>query len=186
MNTCKECGKPIGPSSQRCRTCANRINITKRVYRKTGKAYGPADPLWRKNHVEDYAAAREKNRQALLGKRKISDEELLRKALYREQCQFNLAGVIERVEGYELLKLLGMYDRRRNPEGVVRDHIYSVARGFKEGVDPRIISHPANCRFITHKANASKSKRCDISLEDLQKRIEAWDGLVPQLAEGTV
>lgn len=78
-----------------------------------------------------------------------------------------------------------MYDRLRNTKGVVRDHIYSIDRGFRENVDPSLISHPANCRFISHKENASKSKRCDLTLTELQERIDNWNGSVSQLAEET-
>lgn len=110
-----------------------------------------------------------------VGQRRITDQEQLKKVIYREQCQFNLAGVIERVEGFELLKEFGMYSRHNNKTGVVRDHIVSVHYGYKHNIDPKIISHPANCRFLIHQDNAKKSLKCSITLEELKERIKKWD-----------
>jgi len=109
------------------------------------------------------------------GKRKITDQDKLNKVIYREQCQFNLVGIIERVEGFDLLKKFGMYNRRSNKIGVVRDHIISVHYGYKNNIDPKIISHPANCRFIQHIDNAKKTFKCDISVEELLQKIDKWD-----------
>lgn len=110
-----------------------------------------------------------------LGKRKISDQEKLNKVIYREQCQFNLAGIIEKIEGFELLKKFGMYHRTSNKTGVVRDHIVSVQYGYNFGIDPKVISHPANCKFILHSDNAKKSMMCGITIEELHQRINKWD-----------
>lgn len=61
-----------------------------------------------------------------VGRRKVTDEVKLQKIIYREQCSFNLAGIIQYVDGYEQLVEFGMYDRKTNTDGVVRDHIISV------------------------------------------------------------
>ena len=73
---------------------------------------------WTENH---YKASAERQKKRL--------GEKLEKALYYQQCGFNLAGVIERVRGYELLVKHGMYSIHTNPGGVVRDHRYPVSKG---------------------------------------------------------
>ena len=106
------------------------------------------------------------------------------KEIYYEECRFDLGEVIQQVRGYHLLVQHGMYSRNFNPAGVVRDHRYSVCEGFCRKVDPRIISHPANCEFLQHKANASKSRKSSITLKELLDEIEVWEGepvRVPEL-----
>jgi len=116
-----------------------------------------------------------KHAKLLSGKRKISDLDKLEKTIYKEQCSFNLAGIIERVIGYDLLKKHGMYNRKENLGGVVRDHRISVEYGFKNNIDPKIISHPANCEFLLHVSNARKTFKNSCSLEQLMEDIEKWD-----------
>ena len=43
------------------------------------------------------------------------------------------------------------------------------------GIDPSVISHPANCRLILQSNNSSKKNKNDISLSQLIKLIEIWD-----------
>ena len=188
MKQCVDCGKEIGQTSLRCRSCANKASRHKNSEAlKKAYAEGKLKPQgcaaqtnsnafknWKEANPDKWKEAVERQRMTLLGKRRTTDEQKLALIIYREQCQFNLAGVIDKIEGFDLLKKLGMYDRKRNLNGVVRDHIFSVNDGFKRGVDPKIISHPANCRFITHKSNASKSKRSDITLEELMQKIDEW------------
>lgn len=116
-----------------------------------------------------------KQSKAISGRRKITDEERLKKLLYVEQCQFNLAICIDRVRGYNLLLENGMYHRHKNANGVVRDHRISVDYGFKHNIDPKIISHPANCEFILHKLNAKKTFKNSCTLEQLLEDIKEWD-----------
>lgn len=65
--------------------------------------------------------------------------------------------------------------QKKNTNGVSRDHIISISYGFENNIDPRIISHPANCRIILHSENKIKSQKCDISLEDLLIKISEWE-----------
>jgi hypothetical protein len=106
------------------------------------------------------------------GVRRTTDAEVLRKILYREQCEFDLRGSVHTVEGYELLKQFGMYHRVTNQGGVVRDHIISVAHGFSHGIEPKIISNIANCRFLLHADNARKTFLCGMTLDELRAKIE--------------
>ena len=51
------------------------------------------------------------------------------------------------------------------------DHIYSIADGFDNNVDPKIISHPCNLRIVHHSLNESKGKSSEITLEELKVKI---------------
>lgn len=130
---------------------------------------------WSKGLTKDNDSRIDKRASKITGRRRITDEEKLKKVIYRECCDFNLSGCIERILGYHLLVSLGMYDLKKNPGGVVRDHRISVLYGFKNNIDPNIISHPANCEFILHSSNARKTFRNSCSLEQLMVDIEKWD-----------
>ena len=108
------------------------------------------------------------------GRRRITDAQRIDKMLYFEQCNFSLVD-LDKIEGYELLVQHRMYNRRTNPNGVVRDHKVSKDYGYKNKIDPAMISHPANCQFITHKDNARKGYRCSITVEELlRQKIKDW------------
>lgn len=188
---CHGCGSIAGfitkHNNKLCSPFANQCPVVKERNGKSVKASGidyanrydrlSADAkkrmAWSKGlTIDDPRVA--KRSAKLRGRRRITDSERLRKKKYRENCEFNLQSNISKVEGYVLLKELGMYDRIKNPSGVVRDHIISVDFGFKNNIPPEIISHPANCRFITHLENAKKGKRSDLLLNDLINRIEKW------------
>lgn len=103
----------------------------------------------------------------------------LRLKLYRLQCAFtfSLDSYPDEFD-FELIEQYGWYkakNRGNNLNGVSRDHMYSVKDGFINNVDPKIISHPANCRLICHSKNASKGARSCISLDELLSRIEKWN-----------
>lgn len=65
-------------------------------------------------------------------------------------------------------------NRGNNLNGVSRDHRYSVKQGFINGIDPDIISHPANCSLILHTENQSKREKCSITLEQLYEEVDLW------------
>lgn len=105
---------------------------------------------------------------------------------YRSQARFvfgNDPDTIRSILNYELLKQYGMYSKHSNPQGVVRDHRYSVYEGFINKVDPEIISHPANCQFLLHSDNARKTRRSSITLEQLMEDINGWNVRVLQLVD---
>lgn len=52
------------------------------------------------------------------------------------------------------------------------DHIYSVLDGFKNGIEPAIISHQVNLRILEAKKNSSKGPKSEITLEELLERIK--------------
>ena len=51
----------------------------------------------------------------------------------------------------------------------------SVREGFELGIDPKLLSHPANCKLMIHNENVSKNKKSSISLDDLIKRIKYFN-----------
>lgn len=79
---------------------------------------------------------------------------------------------------FNLIKKYGWYKAKNhgnNLNGISRDHMLSIADGFKNSIDPKIISHPANCALLPHRKNSSKNTKSSITLKDLLKRIEEWD-----------
>ena len=63
----------------------------------------------------------------------------------------------------------------KNILGVSRDHIISVSYGFANNIDPKIISHPANCRIMIHSDNKIKHGKCDLTIEQLLEKIYIWN-----------
>ena len=64
---------------------------------------------------------------------------------------------------------------KRIKDMYVRDHMFSVADGFKLGVDPKIMRHPANCQLITIAEKRKKGDKSCITLDELLERIRLWD-----------
>lgn len=56
---------------------------------------------------------------------------------------------------------------RGNKHGYDADHKFSIVAGFKNNVDPLIISHWKNLEIIKHKENSSKNSKCSLTLEEL-------------------
>lgn len=91
--------------------------------------------------------------------------------------RFNLSDYPNEFD-FDLVKTHGWYsaaNRGNNLYGVSRDHIYSVLDGYKNNIDPSIISHPANCRLMLHSKNISKYSKSDITIDDLMRRINEWN-----------
>lgn len=97
---------------------------------------------------------------------------------YRNECsfKFNLSDYPDKFD-FNLIKQFGWYKAKNhgnNINGISRDHMYSIMDGYVNHIDPKIISHPANCRLIRHKENQSKGKHSCITLEELLERIKNW------------
>lgn len=91
--------------------------------------------------------------------------------IYDYPDEFDLA----LVEKYGWYSTPGSRKGVKNINGVSRDHMFSISEAFKLGVDPKIISHPANCHLLRHRANKAKNGSCSISLDELYERIERWN-----------
>lgn len=98
---------------------------------------------------------------------------------YRNLCKFKfaLSDFPDEFE-FSLVEEFGWYsptNKNNNLGGVSRDHILSVSFGYENKIDPKIISHPANCRLMIHRDNISKNSKSDITLEELLEKIENWN-----------
>lgn len=105
------------------------------------------------------------------------DTNLLR--CYRTDCKFNfsLNDYPDEFE-FSLVEKYGWYsptNKKNNLGGVSRDHMFSVREGFEQGIDPKLLAHPANCKLMIHNENVSKNKTSSISIIELLQRIEAFD-----------
>jgi predicted nucleic acid-binding Zn-ribbon protein len=101
------------------------------------------------------------------------------KKKYKLDCEFkfNLSDYPEEFN-FELIKTYGWYKAKNhgnNLDGISRDHIYSIEEGFKNKIDPKIISHPANCKLIKQKENSKKHSKSSITIEELLIKIEMWN-----------
>lgn len=99
---------------------------------------------------------------------------------YQIQCAFTFALKDYPDEfDFGLIEKYGWYSPKNsnkpNLAGVSRDHMVSIKWGWENKVDPKIISHPANCKLVLQPKNASKHTDCSIAYEELLERIEAWN-----------
>ena len=98
---------------------------------------------------------------------------------YRADCSFKF-NVFDFPDEFDivLVEQHGWYkatNRGNNLTGVSRDHVVSVRYGFDNGIDPSIISHPANCQLLQHGTNVSKGKKYDLTIEELFVKISNWN-----------
>jgi hypothetical protein len=96
---------------------------------------------------------------------------------FESSFKFNLKDYIDEFD-FTLIEEYGWYspsNKKNNLKGVSRDHMFSVKEGFEKGIDPKIISHPANCKLMIHNENISKHKKSSITLEELLDRIEYFN-----------
>lgn len=98
---------------------------------------------------------------------------------YRQLCEFNFSlNEYPNEFDFTLIEKYGWYrakNRGNIPNGVNRDHMYSVKDGFINKINPKIISHPANCKLLLHKDNIKKKDNSSITLNELLKKIEIWN-----------
>jgi len=101
---------------------------------------------------------------------------------YRRMCQFNFSvSEFPKEFDYGLVDEYGWYkakNRGDNQNGISRDHIVSVEYGWQNNIDPKIISHPANCQLMRHKDNMTKKIGCGMTIEELLVKIEVWNSNV--------
>jgi hypothetical protein len=98
---------------------------------------------------------------------------------YRNECAFKFSLNHYPDEfNFDLIEKYGWYlpkNRGDNLNGVSRDHMISVKYGYENNIDPKIISHPANCMLLRHNDNVSKHKKCSLTIEQLLEKIQIWD-----------
>lgn len=102
--------------------------------------------------------------------------------VYRYPEEFD----IKLIEGHGWYTCPGKkrHNQTKNINGVSRDHIISVSYGFTHNIDPKIISHPANCRILLHSTNKQKSGKCGLTLNELMDNIAKWDKKYIERATG--
>lgn len=99
--------------------------------------------------------------------------------LYRDLCafKFNLNNYKNEFD-FSLIEKYGWYTASNhggNINGVSRDHKFSVNEGFKNMINPLILSHPSNCKLMIHRDNIKKNWRSSISIDELILNIENFD-----------
>lgn len=98
---------------------------------------------------------------------------------YRLACKFKISkSEHPHLFNHALLKEHGWYraanhPKGYNPDGATWDHLFRVEDGFKLGVDPNIMRHPANAEMISWKDNFAR-KSSSITYEELLERIKNW------------
>lgn len=86
---------------------------------------------------------------------------------YKARFRFNSVLDFKKVKGYNLLQKYGFYNKISNPNGVVKDHRFSIAEGIRQNKDPYILGNLHNCEFLLYKDNILKRDRCSITYEEL-------------------
>lgn len=79
---------------------------------------------------------------------------------------------------FKLIESYGWYKAKNhgdNPNGISRDHLISRMHGYNNMINPLILAHPANCGLKQHNINISKNINCDLTLNELLKKIEHWN-----------
>jgi len=110
---------------------------------------------------------------------KIKNANLSEYERYKLDCQFkfDLKEFPEEFD-FNLIKKYGWYkpsNRGGNLDGVSRDHILSIKDGYDQRIDPKIISHPSNCRLVIHRENQKKSSKSEILLDQLLEKIRIFN-----------
>ena len=111
---------------------------------------------------------------------------------YAYQCRFNFS--ISKypewfIDASALIKEYGWYSTPgsrsgiKNTNGISRDHLYSVSDGFKNNIDPKLLSHPANCQLIPHKLNQRKRAKSSITLDELLQKIKIFEMMYGALTQ---
>lgn len=78
-------------------------------------------------------------------------------------------------------KNYNIYRSKINPKNLKRgwknnhiDHIYSISEGFKNRVDPYLISHPCNLQMLKARENKRKNAKCGHTIEELYWKAEVF------------
>lgn len=98
---------------------------------------------------------------------------------YRARCKFKF-NVFKYPAEFDLMlyNKHGFYkptNKGNNLLGISRDHMYSIMDGYKNGIDSKLISHPANCRLILQTENSRKHSKSIIDFKILMDRIKEWN-----------
>lgn len=188
---CECCGNILQYSKRFAKYCSHscsaRINNRKRIKKTEEATIGVCvcgkefRYIKTNNRVKTYCSNSCGTKHSPSRKKRIDQQRSYRTSLanYRSDCKFkfNIKDFPLEFDFY-LIEQHGWYkarNRGNNITGVSRDHMVSVRYGFNNNIDPKIISHPANCQLLPHSENSSKHMKCSITLEELKLRILNWD-----------
>jgi len=123
--------------------------------------------------------SRTRSSAAKLCNKKYNKSKLKGIKRYRQLCEFNFSlNEYPNEFDFTLIEKHGWYsakNRGNNSNGINRDHMYSVKDGFINRINPKILSHPANCKLMTHIDNITKKDKSSITLNELLERIKKWN-----------
>lgn len=150
---CEKCGKEFIPKKRKQKYCCNDCYKSHKLI---------------KLYMEKFNCAEED----------IENYKILF-SLYKRQCKFtfNISDYANEFN-IDLIKENGWYsafNRGNNLNGVSRDHKFSVNEGFKQKIDPYLISHPANCELLIQIDNSSKCDKCSLTIDELIKNVNEWN-----------
>lgn len=106
----------------------------------------------------------------------VKDSDREDKELYNILSEWDSHNWFTSIGSY-LVEEYGIFNVKSNRTGCVRDHRYSRLDGHNNQIYPEILKHPANCEIMTHSKNSSKREKSSISIEELFKSIETYDGI---------
>lgn len=182
MSSCLNCGKDTHNKKFCCPGCSSTFNNIKR------------------HKIKNFGASKNTYARILYSciccKRILSVNNLVRhkcertkpirsiktdiKTLYRYNARFTF-GISTYSEWFtdasELINSYGWYSPKKNTTGISRDHLYSISDGFRHSIDPKILSHPANCKLVPHKENQAKKHHSSITIDELLDRIKQFEKL---------
>lgn len=98
------------------------------------------------------------------------------KSKYYKECKFHFPdALIPYIKGSD--KFPNYINEKFNPHknSITKDHRISRIYGFKHNIDPYLISHPANCELMLRNDNASKNRKCSITIDQLIEEVEYWN-----------
>lgn len=193
---CKYCGAQLSYEKRRNKFCSNSCSskITNLVPRKRGPTALEKLPYSKIEfrlctHTNQYYSNRNLDGTIRIGspyvktlKEKYYSAARFKFNVYHYPNEFDIT-LIEQ-HGWYTCPGLKRKGQPKNTSGVSRDHIISVSYGFANNIDPKIISHPANCRIMIHSDNKIKHNRCDLTVDQLLKRIETWNKKYTEQATG--
>lgn len=146
-----------------------RISVASSAMHKDGRGVPPSAEA---QHKGSLTAA--KNRHA-----KMMGLDATVRRNYRRLCQFDFnLGDYPTEFDFGLIQQFGWYsasNKGNNADGVSRDHMLSVSDGWKLGIDPSKIRHPANCRLVQHIENWNKRATSILTESELDDRIARWE-----------
>jgi hypothetical protein len=110
--------------------------------------------------------------------KKLAPDVELSVVQYRALCKFTFSKQeAPHLFNDDLINQFGWYapsnSKSPNLQGVTWDHLFRIEEGFKLGVPPEVMSHPANAEMITWPENKARTVS-QITLEELQQRIAQW------------